>query len=91
MASLLKIDVSPRGDASYSRQIGSTFLNAWQAANPGAAVTTRDLAKQQPTYIDVQWIARSLHTAGHSTPKSTRQRSSFRTRSSPKCRRQRPS
>jgi FMN-dependent NADH-azoreductase len=47
MASLLKIDVSPRGDASYSRQLGSTFLQAWQAANPGATVTTRDLAKNQ--------------------------------------------
>jgi FMN-dependent NADH-azoreductase len=57
MATLLKIDVSPRGDASYSRQFGSTFLNAWQAANPGATVTTRDLAKQQPTYVDLQWIA----------------------------------
>jgi FMN-dependent NADH-azoreductase len=57
MASLLKIDVSPRGDASYSRQLGSTFLQAWQAANPGATVTTRDLAKNQPTYVDLQWIA----------------------------------
>ena len=57
MASLLKIDVSPRGDASYSRQLGSTFFQAWQAANPGATVTTRDLAKQQPTYVDLQWIA----------------------------------
>ncbi len=57
MASLLKIDVSPRGDASYSRQLGSTFLKAWQAANPGATVTTRDLAKNQPTYVDLQWIA----------------------------------
>ncbi len=56
MASLLKIDVSPRGDASYSRQIGSTFLKAWQAANPGATITTRDLAVQQPTFVDVQWI-----------------------------------
>ena len=57
MASLLKIDVSPRGDASYSRQLGSTFLKAWQGANPGATVTTRDLAKNQPTYVDLQWIA----------------------------------
>lgn len=57
MASLLKIDVSPRGEASYSRQFGSTFLQAWQAANPGATVVTRDLARQQPTYVDLQWIA----------------------------------
>lgn len=57
MASLLKVDVSPRGDASYSRQLGNVFLQSWQAANAGGAVVTRDLAKQQPTYVDLQWIA----------------------------------
>ena len=56
MASLLKIDVSPRGDASYSRQLGETFLKSWQAAHADGSVVTRDLAKQQPTYVDVQWI-----------------------------------
>lgn len=57
MASLLKLDVSPRGDASYSRQLGETFLQSWQAAHAGGTVTTRDLAKNQPTYVDLQWIA----------------------------------
>ena len=57
MASLLKIDVSPRGDASYSRQLGQTFLQSWQAAHAGGTVATRDLARQQPTYVDLQWIA----------------------------------
>ncbi len=56
MPSLLKVDVSPRGDASYSRQLGKTFLESWQTAHPGATVVARDLAKQQPTYVDVQWI-----------------------------------
>ena len=56
MPSLLKLDVSPRGDHSYSRQLGTTFLQSWQAAHPGATVVTRDLAKQQPTYVDLQWI-----------------------------------
>ena len=67
MASLLKIDVSPRGDASYSRQLGSTFLSAWQAANPGATVTTRDLARNQPTYVDLQWIAGAFSPPEHLT------------------------
>jgi FMN-dependent NADH-azoreductase len=57
MANLLKIDVSPRGDASYSRQLGETFLAEFQAAKPGSNVVTRDLAKNQPTYVDLQWIA----------------------------------
>lgn len=57
MSSLLKIDVSPRGDASYSRQLGQTFLQGWQVAHAGGTVVTRDLAKHQPTYVDIQWIA----------------------------------
>lgn len=57
MASLLKIDVSPRGDASYSRQLGNTFQESWQAAHSGGTAVTRDLAKHQPTYVDLQWIA----------------------------------
>ncbi len=70
MASLLKLDVSPRGDASYSRQLGETFLQGWQAAHAGGTMTTRDLAKQQPTYVDLQWIAGAYskpedHTAEH--------------------------
>lgn len=70
MASLLKIDVSPRGDHSYSRQLGKTFLEAWQAAHPGSTVVERDLAKHQPTFVDVQWIggafsAPETHTDEH--------------------------
>jgi FMN-dependent NADH-azoreductase len=70
MASLLKIDVSPRGDASYSRQLGDTFLAGWQAAHSGGTVVTRDLAKNQPTFLDVQWIGGAFtppdqHTEAH--------------------------
>ncbi len=70
MPSLLKLDVSPRGDASYSRQLGQTFLQSWQAKHPDSTVVTRDLAKSQPTYVDVQWIGGAYtppdqHTAEH--------------------------
>lgn len=57
MPTLLKIDVSPRGDASYSRQLGKTFVESWTSANAGGSVVERDLAKNQPTYVDIQWIA----------------------------------
>lgn len=56
MASLLRIDASPRGNASYSRRIGDTFTDAWQAAHMGGSVVVRDLAFNQPTYVDIQWI-----------------------------------
>ncbi|MEZ2347570.1 FMN-dependent NADH-azoreductase [Terriglobus sp. RCC_193] len=57
MASLLKIDVSPRGGHSYSRQLGQTFVEGWQAAHAGGTVVERDLAKNQPTFVDLPWIA----------------------------------
>lgn len=56
MASLLRIDASPRGNASVSRRLGDTFTDAWKSAHAGDTVVTRDLAFNQPTYVDVQWI-----------------------------------
>lgn len=56
MSSLLRIDTSPRGNGSYSRRLGDTFTDAWQAAHGGSSVVTRDLAFNQPTYVDIQWI-----------------------------------
>lgn len=41
---LLHIDSSILGDNSASRQLSSQVVKAWQAAEPGAVVTYRDLA-----------------------------------------------
>ena len=71
MASLLKIDVSPRGPYSYSRQLGSTFLESWQSANPGATVVVRDLAIQPPPYLDLPWIAGAFTPVDQHTPEYT--------------------
>jgi FMN-dependent NADH-azoreductase len=68
MASLLKIDVSPRGDASYSRQLGNTFLAGWLSANPGATVVTRDLAIQPPPFLDLPWIGGAFTPPDQHTP-----------------------
>ena len=56
MASLLRIDSSPRGNASYSRRLGDQFTDAWKAAHADGSVVVRDLASNQPTYVDIQWI-----------------------------------
>lgn len=56
MPTLLRIDASPRGNASYSRRIGDTFTDAWKAAHSGGTVTERDLSANQPSYVDIQWI-----------------------------------
>jgi len=70
MASLLKIDVSPRGDYSYSRQLGAIFLENWQAAHSGGTVVTRDLAKNQPPFLDLPWIAGAFTPPDQHTPES---------------------
>lgn len=56
MASLLKIDVSPRGDYSVSRNLGNDWLAAWQAKNPGSTVVERDLKNDPLPYVDLPWI-----------------------------------
>jgi FMN-dependent NADH-azoreductase len=56
MASLLKIDVSPRFEYSISRALGDKFLAAWQAKNPDGTVVTRDLAKNPLPFVDLGWI-----------------------------------
>ena len=57
MATLLKIDVSPRGDHSISRKLGTEFLTQWQQAHAGGTVIVRDLAKTEMPFVDMPWIA----------------------------------
>lgn len=56
MASLLKIDVSPRGDHSVSRKLGNQFVEQLQQSSPGGTVTTRDLATTTIPFVDLPWI-----------------------------------
>ncbi|MBB5318507.1 FMN-dependent NADH-azoreductase [Tunturibacter empetritectus] len=70
MATLLKIDVSPRGDSSISRQLGSRFATEWQSNHVGGEIVTRDLATTKIPYVDLPWIAGAFsapdqHTAEH--------------------------
>jgi FMN-dependent NADH-azoreductase len=66
MPTLLKIDVSPRGEHSISRQLGKTFTEAWVAAHPGSTVVTRDLAHTDLPFIEMPWIMGAYSDpAGH--------------------------
>jgi FMN-dependent NADH-azoreductase len=67
MATLLKIDVSPRGGHSYSRQLGQTFLEGWKSSHADGVVVERDLAKNQPTFLDLPWIAGAFTPADQHT------------------------
>jgi len=70
MATLLKIDVSPRGDYSISRKLGNHFATEWQSNHVGGEIVTRDLATTKIPYVDLPWIAGAFsapdqHTAEH--------------------------
>jgi FMN-dependent NADH-azoreductase len=70
MPTLLKIDVSPRGDHSISRKLGNHFATEWQSNHVGGEIVTRDLATTQIPYVDLPWIAGAFtspdqHTSEH--------------------------
>jgi len=57
MSTLLKIDVSPRGNSSISRQLGTKFAEQWQQSHAGGKIVVRDLAKTNIPFVDLPWIA----------------------------------
>jgi FMN-dependent NADH-azoreductase len=57
MATLLHINVSPRGNYSISRQLGDAAVEAWKLQNPDGQVIERDLANTPLTFINLDWIA----------------------------------
>ena len=67
MPTLLKIDVSPRGDYSVSRKLGHTFAEEWQKTHNGT-ITVRDLTKTPLPFVDLPWIAGAYSTPDQHTP-----------------------
>jgi FMN-dependent NADH-azoreductase len=70
MPTLLKIDVSPRGDHSISRKLGNHFATEWQSNHIGGTIVTRDLATTKIPFVDLPWIAGAFtapdqHTSEH--------------------------
>jgi FMN-dependent NADH-azoreductase len=57
MSTLLKIDVSPRGDYSISRKLANRFATEWQSNHVGGKIITRDLATTNIPFVDLPWIA----------------------------------
>lgn len=65
MATLLHINVSPRGSYSISRQLSNAAVQAWKERNPGGRVIERDLAKTALTFVDLDWIAGAFSPPEH--------------------------
>ena len=68
MSTLLKIDVSPRGDYSVSRKLSAEYATQWQAAHPDGKVVVRDLVKTDLPFVDMPWIAGAYSTPDQHTP-----------------------
>ena len=56
MPTLLKIDVSPRGDYSISRKLSAKFAEKWQKTHSSGTVIDRDLVKTDLPFVDLPWI-----------------------------------
>jgi FMN-dependent NADH-azoreductase len=67
MSTLLKIDVSPRGEHSISRKLGNHFATEWQSNHVGGKIVTRDLATTKIPYVDLPWIAGAFTTPDQHT------------------------
>ena len=63
MATLLKIDASPRGSRSISRALGTTYAEQWRLRHPLAPVVERDLAGADIPFVGLPWI-----TAAYAAP-----------------------
>ena len=55
--SILRLDSSINGAASQSRELTDQAIAKLLAANPGAQITTRDLAENPVPMIDSAWLA----------------------------------
>jgi FMN-dependent NADH-azoreductase len=56
MPTLLHIDSSPLGEASFSRHLSGEFVRNWRQANPDGKVITRDLSTSAIPSIDGNWV-----------------------------------
>lgn len=56
MATLLRIDASPRGDYSVSKTLGKQFTAEWEKNNTGGTVVTHDTTTEKLPFVDMPWI-----------------------------------
>jgi len=61
--SILHVDCSPRGAASFSRRLGGELMARLAARHPSARIVRRDLAAEPPPYIDEARVVAMLMRA----------------------------
>lgn len=68
MKKMLVIHASPRGERSHSRRLGESFLQAWQAANPGAQMTRREVGRAAIPHVSEAFVAANFYPEPQSLP-----------------------
>ena len=66
MATLLRVDSSPMGEASISRALTGEFERMWRRANPDGRVMARDVTTTTIPTVTAAWVA------AHYTPAESR-------------------
>ena len=69
MKKMLVIHASPRGERSHSRRLAESFLDVWQAANPGAQVTRREVGRASIPHVSEAFVAANFYPEPQSMPK----------------------
>jgi FMN-dependent NADH-azoreductase len=60
MSTLLKIDVSTRGNLSISRRLSSLFLDQWREVHADCQVIERDIDSTDLPFLEFPWITANL-------------------------------
>jgi FMN-dependent NADH-azoreductase len=63
MTTLLKIDVSPRGDHSVSRALSKQFAEEWKQHHSSGLVVERDLSATHLPFVELPWIMAAFSDA----------------------------
>jgi FMN-dependent NADH-azoreductase len=60
MSTLLKIDVSTRGNLSISRRLSSLFLDQWREVHADCQIIERDIDTTDLAFLELPWITANL-------------------------------
>ena len=71
MATLLRIDASPRGDLSISKTLGNKFTDEWQKQRAGSQVVVHDATHEKLPFVDVPWMGGAYTPADKRTPEQS--------------------
>jgi len=68
MSEILVVHASPRGERSHSRRLAEVFVTAWQAANPEARLTRREVGRALIPPVNEAFVAAAFYPEPDARP-----------------------